>query len=259
MRVPPTPAHRLISLAPGLTELIYAVGAEQTLLATVEYSDYPEAAKKIPRIGDAFHVDLERVLGLQPDLVLAWATGTPATTIEQIQALGLRVSVIDVQHLNEISGSLVRVGELTGMQAQAQQAAQTFEQGIAALRSQYAAKLPLRTFVEVNQQPLYTVNGQHVISEVLSLCGGVNVFADLNQLAPVIGIEAVLKADPDVILSTDGTLEQVQQGWRAWPQLNAVKHKHIYVVSADTATRATPRLLQGAQDICQALQQARTQ
>jgi iron complex transport system substrate-binding protein len=253
-----SPARRIVSLTPGLTELIYAVGAETSLLATVEYSDYPEAAKSIPRIGDAFHIDMERLLALKPDLVLAWTTGTPVTTVEQIKALGLRVESIEVQHLSEVGGSLLRIGELTGTQARAQQAAQEFEQGMAALRAKYADSTKLRTFVEVNRQPLYTVNGRHVLSEVLNLCGGENVFADLNQLAPAIGVEAVLKASPDVILSTEGSEQSVRQDWRAWQQLDAVKQARIYAVSPDTTTRATPRLLQGARDICEALQRARS-
>lgn len=251
------PATRIVSLTPGLTELIYAVGAEQSLLATVEYADYPEAAKTIVRIGDAFRVDMEKLLALQPDLVLVWTSGTPATTVERIKALGLRVESIEVQHLGEVETAVLRVGELTGREAQAQQVAQAFSQGVAALRAQYAQRKPLNVFVEVNRQPLYTVNGRHVLSEVLTLCGGRNVFADLNQLAPVVGVEAVLKTNPDVILSTEGSAAEVRDDWRTWSQVNAVKRNHIYVVSPDTTTRATPRLLEGAQAICAALEQAR--
>lgn len=250
-------AQRIVTLTPGLAELIYAVGAEQALVGTVEYSDYPQAAKRIPRVGDAFRVDLEKLLSLKPDLVLAWTSGTPATTVKQIQTLGLRVESIDALHLSEIGASLRRVGELTAHQAQAQQAAQAFDQGINALRAEYAGYNMLRVFVEVERQPLYTVNGKQVLSEVLQLCGGINVFADLDQLAPTIGVEAVLSSNPDVILAMDGTVAQVEQDWQIWSQLNAVKNKHIYAVSPDTTTRATPRLLQGARDICQALQQAR--
>ncbi len=251
------PAQRIASLAPGLTELIYAVGAEHALLATVEYADYPAAAKQIPRVGDAFRVDMEKLLALKPDLVLVWTTGTPATTVEQIKTLGLRVESIEVQHLSDVGTALLRIGELTGRQAQAQQAAQAFAQGVQTLRDRYAQRAPLRVFVQVNREPLYTVNGRHVISEVLSLCGGHNVFADLNQLAPVVGVEAVLNANPDVILSTDGTLQQVRQDWRLWPHIKAVKQNHVYVVSPDTTTRATPRLLQGAAAVCSVLEQAR--
>lgn len=252
------PAHRIVSLTPGLTELIYAVGAEASLLATVEYADYPQAATQIPRIGDAFHVDMEKLLALKPDLVLVWTSGTPATTVAQIKALGVRVESIETRRLDDVGAALLRVGELTGRQAQAQLAQQSFEQGIQAIRTQYAGSTTLRVFVEVNRQPLYTVNGQHILSDALSLCGGTNVFTNLNQLAPMIGVEPVLKENPEVILSTEGTAQQIREDWQQWPQLSAVKQHHLYVVSPDTTTRATPRLLQGAQEICRALQQART-
>ena len=251
------PVQRIVSLAPGITELIYAVGAEQSLLATVEYADYPAAAKKISRVGDAFRVDIEKLLALKPDLVLTWTSGTPSTTVEQIRALGLRVESMEVKHLSEVSDSLIRIGELTGMQVNARRAASEFESGISTLRLRYRDRMALSVFVEVNSQPLYTVSGQHVLSEVLQVCGGRNVLAGLNQLAPIVSTEAVLQANPDVIISTEGTLRQLQQEWQAWPQLTAVKQRHLYVVSSDTATRATPRLLQGTKEVCEALDRAR--
>lgn len=254
---PASSARRIVTLAPGLTELIYAIGAESALVGTVAYADYPAAAKQVPRVGDAFRVDMERLLALQPDLVLAWTSGTPPATVERIKALGLRVENIEVQHLSEVGASLLRIGELTGLQARAHEVAGAFTTGVQRLRTEYAGVRPLRVFVEVNREPLYTVNGRHVISEVLELCGGENVFAGIAQLAPVVGVEAVLKANPEVILSTDGTAQQVQQDWQGWPQLAAVQHGHIYAASPDTATRATPRLLQGAQEICSQLQRAR--
>ncbi len=256
-RVRVSPARRIVSLTPGLTELVYAVGAEQSLIATVEYADHPEAARRIPRIGDAFRVDMEKLLAIKPDLVLAWTSGTPATTVEQSRALGLRVESLEVQHLSEVSAALLHIGELTGREDTAQQVAQAFAQGVETLRTRYAQRPLLRVFVQVNRQPLYTVNGRHIISEVLDLCGGRNVFADLNQLAPIVGVEAVLNTNPDVILSTEGSVHEVHQDWRMWSQVNAVKQNHLYVVSPDTTTRATPRLLQGAQAVCDALEQAR--
>ncbi len=251
------PARRIVSLAPGITELIYAVGAEPFLVATVEYSDYPAEAKKIPRVGDAFRIDMEKLLALKPDLVLAWGSGTAATTIEQIKSLGVRVESLDVKHISEVSKSLIKIGQMTGLQRNGTQAADIFDREMSALRGLYQDRSPIDVFVEVNARPLYTVNGQHILSEVLTLCGGRNVFADLNQLAPIVGTEAVLKANPDVILSADDKLEQLQQDWQQWPQIKAVKKRHLYVVSPDTTTRATPRLLQGAKEVCQALDKAR--
>ena len=251
------PVQRIVSLAPGITELIYAVGAEQSLLATVDYADFPEAAKKIPRVGDAFRVDMEKLLALKPDLVLAWTSGTPSTTVEQIRALGMRVESMEVKHLSEVSDSLIRIGELTGMQVNARRAASEFKSGISELQSRYRGRRIMSVFVEVNSQPLYTVSGQHVLSEVLQVCGGRNVLAGLNQLAPIVSTEAVLQANPDVIISTEGTLRQLQQEWQSWSQLTAVKQNHLYVVSSDTTTRATPRLLQGTKEVCEALDRAR--
>lgn len=115
----------------------------------------------------------------------------------------------------------------------------------------------MSVFVEVNSQPLYTVSGQHVLSEVLQVCGGRNVLAGLNQLAPIVSTEAVIQANPDVIISTEGTVRQLQQEWQGWSQLTAVKQNHLYVVSSDTTTRATPRLLQGTKEVCEALDRAR--
>ncbi len=251
------PVQRIISLAPGITELIYAVGAEQSLLATVDYADFPEAAKKIPRVGDAFRVDMEKLLALKPDLVLTWTSGTPSTTVEQIRALGMRVESMEVKHLSEVSDSLIRIGELTGMQVNARHAASEFKSGISELQSRYRGRRIMSVFVEVNSQPLYTVSGQHVLSEVLQVCGGRNVLAGLNQLAPIVSTEAVIQANPDVIISTEGTVRQLQQEWQGWSQLTAVKQNHLYVVSSDTTTRATPRLLQGTKEVCEALDRAR--
>ena len=252
-----TGALRIVSLAPGLTELVYAIGAEQFLVATVEYSDYPAAARHIPRVGDAFRIDMEKLLALKPDIVLAWTSGTTATKVDEIKALGLRVESLDVQHISEISESLLKIGEITGMQRNAKYAADMFEREISELRAQYQKRSPVSVFVEVNSHPVYTVNGKHGLSEVLELCGGRNVFTDLNQLAPIVGVEAVLKTNPEVIVSTEGALEQLQQEWQPWPELKAVKKQHLFVVSPDTTTRATPRLAQGAKEVCQALDRAR--
>jgi iron complex transport system substrate-binding protein len=256
MQVATTPL-RIVSLTPGITELMYAVGAESSLLATVDYADYPEAARQVPRIGDAFRVDAERLLALKPDLVLDGGSYTPDSVRQQVKALGLRIQSVEAQRLTDVEAALRRIGELTGRQMQAGQAAQQFVQGVKTLQQQYAQRAPLTVFIEVNRQPLYTVNGQQIISEVVRSCGGINVFESLGQLAPVINVEAVLKANPQVILSTDGTLEQLHEQWQRWTQLQAVKSNKLYVVSPDTVTRATPRLLLGMQAVCETLARAR--
>jgi iron complex transport system substrate-binding protein len=250
-------APRLLSLAPGLTEIAYAAGAGGLLVGTVEYSDYPEAAKRLPRVGDAWRVDLERVLALKPDIVLAWPTGTPNTTIAQLRQLGLQVVEVPTQRLSDVPVAVRQLGRIAGTQASAERAAREFEARVAHQRATYAKRTPLTVFIEIDDEPVYTVNGRHVISEIVELCGGRNVFAELPQLAPPIATEAVLAADPQVIVTTDDTIADPAAIWRQWPRLRAVQAGTVYSLSSDLVTRASPRLAQGVEVTCRALEQAR--
>ena len=253
-----TPAKpRLLSLAPGLTEIAYAAGAGALLVGTVEYSDYPEAARTLPRVGDAWRVDLERVLALRPDVVLAWATGTPVATIAQLRRLGLHVVEVPTQSLADVPAALRQLGRVAGTEASAETAARTFEARVARQRERYASREALTVFIEIDDEPVYTVNGRHVISEIVALCGGRNVFAGLPQLAPPIATEAVLAADPQVILTTDDTIADPFALWSRWPRLNAVRLRTVYRVSGDLVTRASPRLADGVDATCAALDRAR--
>ena len=177
---------RIVSLAPHLTELVYAAGAGETLVGTVAYSDYPAQALDIERIGDAWRVDLERLLVLQPDLGLAWPSGTPQQTLERLRGSGLEVALLPTDRLQDVASALRRIGELTGHTAEAGAAARGFEEQVTGLRERYAAASALSVFVQLDDQPLYTINGRHLISEVVELCGGRNVFAELppGRLAP---------------------------------------------------------------------------
>lgn len=249
-------ARRIVSLAPHLSELVFAAGAGEALVGAVEYSDYPQAAQRVPRIGDAHRIDLERVLALRPDLVLAWESGTPTALIDQLRRLGLAVELVTTRRLGDIPRALQQIGAAAGAASTAEATAQAFEARIQALREQYARRPAVSVFVQVNAQPLYTVNGRHIISEVLALCGGRNVFGALNDLAPSVGVEAVLAADPQAILVSDAIPDASSQ-WRRWPQLQAVSSAAVFVVSSDHLTRATTRMAQGAEQVCGMLQRVR--
>jgi iron complex transport system substrate-binding protein len=251
------PPLRLISLAPNLTEIAYAAGAGSMLVGTVEFSDYPAAARAVRRVGDAWRVDPEQVLALRPDVVLVWPTGTPETTITRLRSLGLNVVDVPTQSLADVPRALRQVGRLAGTLPVAEAAARDFEARVARQRARYAQRPPLDVFIQIDDEPIYTVNGRHVISEIVVLCGGRNVFADLPQLAPPISTEAVLAADPQVILSTDDTIAEPQQFWERWPRLRAVRSGNVYKLPSDLVTRAAPRLAQGVEVTCAALEKAR--
>jgi iron complex transport system substrate-binding protein len=257
--VPGAPPHspRILSLAPNLTEIAFAAGAGGLLVGTVDYSDYPEAAKSVPRVGDAWRVDVERVLALRPDVVLAWATGTPETTIGQLRRLGLNVVEVQTQRLADIPVALRSVGRLAGTEPAAAQAAARFEARVAEQRARYANRIPVATFIQIDDDPIYTVNGQHVISEIVELCGGHNVFAALPQLAPPINAEAVLAANPQLILTTDDTIADPLAQWQRWPRLRAVAAGAVFALPSDLVTRAAPRLADGVEVTCATIERAR--
>jgi iron complex transport system substrate-binding protein len=226
-------------------------------VGTVEYSDFPDGARAIPRVGDAWRVDMERLLALKPDIVLTWESGTPPEILSRLDALKLRRLDIATYRLADVPAALLTLGKLTGTESIARTAADSFTSAIETLRREYAHARPLTVFIQLDDQPLFTVNAHHVISEIVELCGGRNVFADLPQLAPPIGVEAVIAADPQVILSTDDTIPDPASQWQQWSRLTAVRHGTIYGIHADTVARSTPRLVQGTRETCEDLADAR--
>jgi iron complex transport system substrate-binding protein len=251
------PAQRIVSLAPHLTELAFSAGAGDRIVATVEFSDHPEAARRIPRIGDAFRVDLERLLALRPDVVLVWDSGTPVQTIDRIRGLHLPVVSVETHRLADVAAAVRTIGDLAGTREIAEPAAARFESDIERLRQEFRARTPVTVFVQINERPLYTVNARQIMSEIVSLCGGVNVFAELNELAPAIGIEAVVAKNPQVILSTSDTVPDAAASWSKWRHIEAVRTGNVYTVNSDDVARSTTRLAIGARDVCRTLDTAR--
>jgi len=254
------PAQHIVSLAPHVTEQLFAIGAGERIVGAVDYSDYPEPAKMIPRVGGYSRLDLERILALQPDLVVGWQSGNDARQLERLQQLGIAVYLSEPRHLADIVSNMERLGRLSGVAQQADAAAARFRQGITALRAQHRDAARLRVFYQIWNRPLMTVNGEHLISDVINLCGGDNIFAAIDTLTPTVSEEAVLAADPQVIIASGMAAERPEwlDEWRRWPQLSAVKNKQLYVIPPDIIQRATPRLLQGAERMCQLLDAART-
>ncbi len=254
------PARRIVSLAPSVTELLFAVGAGAWVVGVADYSNYPLKAQKIPRVGGYDRFDLEAVLALSPDLVVSWSSGNPPALLTKLTQLGLTLFMTNPHHLDDIPLDLERLGLLTGTQALAKQEAERFRARRLWLSQQVPEGVPpVRTFYQVWYQPLMTINGEHVISDVIALCGGENVFAGLPQLAPVIDVEAVLATDPEVIIAS-GMGEQRPEWldhWRSWKPLKAVELDNLFFIPPDLIQRHTPRILDGAEALCQQLSLAR--
>ncbi len=253
------PARRIVSLAPDITELLYAAGAGRYLVGAVDYSDYPPAARSLPRVGGYRRLDVEALLALHPDLVVAWS-GNAAASVERIRALGLPLFLSDPHHLEDIPSLIERLGRLAGSAPPARRAAAGFRARVARLRGRYAGRSTVGVFYEVWNSPLMTVGGGQILNDVLRLCGGRNVFGGLSEAAPQISVEALLVADPEVIVvSGMGELRpQWLADWRRWPQLTAVRRNNLFLVPPDLLQRAGPRLLDGAALLCRDLELARS-
>jgi len=255
----PAPANRIVSLAPHITELLFAAGAGDKVVGVSEFSTYPPEALQLPQIGGGAGLDLEAIVALRPDVVIAWQSGNAPGQIEKLAGLGIPVFYSEPRAIDAIASSLERLGSLAGSEARARSAADVFRQRVASLRKRYAAKSTVRVFYQIWQQPLMTVNGDHLISSWLALCGAENVFSGLPDLAPVIGIEAVLEANPQVLVagSYEGKSSHWRELWQQWPQMQAVADNHLYTVPAELMERPTPRALLAAEQLCELIEKAR--
>lgn len=254
------PARRIISLAPHATELLYAAGAGKYVVGVSAYSNYPEPVLALPRISNGLRLDLERLLALQPDLVVGWRSGNARSDLDAIAGFGIPVFIAEPQRLTDLPVTLVNLGRLAGTEDEALRAANAFRGGIARLRTQNRDKPVVRVLLQVSIQPLMTLSHRHMAHDVLTLCGGRNIFAASELVAPDISLESVLLEDPDVILFSDslGDVASLQKWWQERMDLRAVRERRLYAIPADLLLRQTPRLLQGAERVCSALDQART-
>ena len=253
------PAKRIISLAPHVTEDLFAIGAGKLIVGAVNYSDYPPEANKIERIGGYNGFDLERIRALKPDVIIGWATGNPQRQLDQIKTLGVPVFLTFSKKMSDVPTVLERMGEMTGNQAGASKAAKQYRDQLAQLEKTYAGRKPVRVFYQIWDRPLMTINNTQIISDVMRVCGGVNVFGTQSDLTPKVDVEAVLAANPDVIMTTGepGMETDWLAPWKKWKSLKATQNNQFYILPKDSVNRMGPRLVEGGKAMCEALDKAR--
>ena len=252
-----TPAQRVIAMAPHVTELLFAAGGGSRVVGAVNYSDYPEAAKSIPRIGSNREIDMERLIALKPDLIVAWMHNSSERQIEMVRRLGVPVFQSDPQTLASIPESVLRLGQLMGTEPAAKATAAQLRSQLDQLRAQYANRTPVRTFYQVWDKPLYTLSGKHIITDAMRLCGGENIFDKLTVVAPVVTLESVLQANPEAIIATAEKNYGGVALWKPYGTLNAVRNNNLFTLDGHLLNRAGPRMIQGTAAMCEVLEQAR--
>lgn len=253
------PARRVISMAPHATELLFAAGGGRQVVGVMNYSDYPEAAKTLPLVGSNSVIDMERVLALKPDLIVVWHTGNTARQIAQIESLGVPVFHSEPRRLAQVADNVERLGRLLGTEPAAAKAAAALRARLAALEARYARRAPVTVFYQIWDQPLYTLNDAQIASDAIRVCGGRNVFGGLKVVAPEVGIEAVLAADPEAIMAGK-RYDPANPGLRLWEpykSMTAVKRGNLLTVDGELLTRPGPRAIDGAARLCEAFEAVR--
>jgi len=254
LTLPATPT-RIISLAPGATEMLFAAGAGQRVIATVQYADEPAAAKQVPRIGDVVAVDMEKLVALRPEVVVVWPGGGNPAQIEEIGRLGIPLYRQQVNALADIPASIRRLGALAGTAATAEQAARNIEARLAALSHMYEGGRHPSVLLQVWNHPIYTVGGTHLMSDALRLCGTRNVFGDLRDLGPAVDIEAVVARNPDIIVAAapPGAGPEWLADWRRFTTLRAVRNDNLITFDDQRLTRLGPSVVSATEALCKVL------
>lgn len=253
------PPHRIAVLAPHLAELVCAAGVCERLVAASAWSDYPASVKTLPQVIDGYTLNYEALLALKPDLVIAWDGGTPTATIARLRELGLRVEPLRVDGLDGVAEALDRLGEQLGTAPAAHAAAEAYRARLAMLRARWKEATPVRVVYQLGTSPAYSLSARSPISAALQLCGGVNVFADLPGIAAPVGAEAMLAAQPQLVLfaGDEDNSAAMRAYWARLPGAPAQRLGMIRAVNGSWLGRPGPRLLDGVQQVCERLDEAR--
>ena len=253
------PAKRIVTLAPHLAEAVFAAGAGDRLVGVVEFSDFPEAVKKLPKVGGYSRLDLEAIAALKPDLIIGWASGNAPAHIDKLRALSFPVYISQPNQIGDVADEIERLGRLAGSESVSRAAAARFRDRLADLEKRYAMRPTVRTFYQIWKEPLMTIGGKQIISDVVRLCGGENVFAKLETMAPTVTVEAVIAANPEAIVASGMNASRPEwlDDWKRWPAIAAVARNNLFFVPPELIQRHTPRLLDGAELLCRHLQTAR--
>ena len=247
------PAIRIVALAPHIVENIYSAGAGDLLVASVNHADYPPEASSLPRVGGYNTFNIEAIAALKPDVIFAWQSGTPKHFIDKIKQLGIPLYLDEPSTMEEVANSIRNIGILTNRKNTAEITIKKYLNDLQQLRQINVAKTNVTVFYQVWHDPIYTINGQQIISDVLRICGGKNIYASEKIKAPIITIESLIARNPDIIISGSNHEKNVDplHRWKKWPNLTAIKHNNLFTVNADIVSRHTVRLIQGAHSVCE--------
>ena len=251
--------QRVVVIAPHAMELVHAAGASDKIVGKGRYCDYPSELDGVPIVGDSLQVNMEILLTLNPDLLILWRYGVLSRQSDKVKQLGIPVFFSAPEKLRDIPDNIEKLGKIFNTEEKAEKSAREFRTRLSELKSRYANSETRTVFYQISERPRYTVNGEHMISEVIEICGGKNIFQNLPLIAPQVSLEAVLQADPDVIIHSGGEQRNINsiKEWQSFSMLKAVKKKNLYTIKSDLIDRPSPRIIEGAKTICEIIERSR--
>ncbi|HLD67296.1 MAG TPA: cobalamin-binding protein [Pseudomonas sp.] len=246
--------ERVVSLAPSLSEIMLELDAAALLVGVLDGGERPAALGHLPSVGRYGQLELESLLALRPDLVLLWPDSISAGQQQQLRQFNIALHIVEPRNLAQLATQFAEIGQRVGRAEAGQRLTARFQHGLAALRREYRRERPLRVFYQIWDVPLYTLGGEQIISDALAVCGGQNIFAELELPAPQVSIEAVLQRDPQVILVSAASL---QAAWSAWPGLRAVRLGQVWRVPDTGLERPSFQMLAATAQLCRLLRRAK--
>jgi len=252
-------ATRIVSLAPSITETLFALGVGNRIVGVTDYCNYPAEAPTKPHVGSMLSPSIETIVGLEPDLVVMSMEGNTREAFDLLDNLGVRVFVTNPRTLDGIYKSIINLGILTGATDEAGELVHKMKQREDLLRAGVTQKT--KTMMIVSLQPLLVVGADTFLAELLSIAGGENVAAETGLTYPAYSRESVIATNPDVILLTSGLLgspDDLVSLYPEWQRLTAVKDKRVFVVDSDIVSRPGPRAIDGLEAIQAFLKAATT-
>ena len=242
----------IIALAPHIVEMLYDIGAGEQIIGTTEHSDYPEQAKKIPRIGNYVRLQLERVIELQPDLIIAWKSGNPSDDLDRLTTLGFNVVYSQPHTFEDIAREIEHFAKLTGHTKQGKHLSEKFIADLNNIKAKYRAKSEIKVFYELWSRPLTTIAKGSWPQQHLNICGATNPFEQVSTPYPQVNIERVLQEPIALIIQPLSVNQKDREGfnWQDWSIIPAVKNNHIIKPDADALHRMTLRSLGELKKLC---------
>lgn len=253
--------NRIIALSPSSVEMLFEIGVGDRIIGTVDHADFPEEAKKIRRLGNYVGVQIETIVSLQPDLIVAWKTGNKQADLKKLASLGLNLVYVDPKSLEAVSKEMRRLGEIIGVEKQAKVAADRFDIEYARVKKLYANEEKVRVFYQLWSDPIRTVGSNSWVQSLIEECNGQNIFEDSKAPYPVVSVESILVKDPQVMLmaSHSDARQSKKKLWNKWTNVSAVKNNLFEVVESSKHLRAGPRAVEGLALMCESIDKARMQ